>query len=294
MAQAERPIDDLTTKDELSIDDLNLGPIGPWATQQQFRESKFFAELLNRLVTGRDMNICITAASSTGVGKTTLAAAVAILIDQHGWTADKASVADPQDYDYRYDHAPPGSCLILDEAEKAMDARRGMSSDSVNLSQTFATKRYRQIFSILTAPSKSWIDTRLGDDAADYWIQAQETDLGRIKGEAKCYRLKTNEHYEVSYSKRTETIHWPVLDDHEEFQKLDRRKRELLESDSERKYVDADSVDDLKEQAVESATKRQRRRIVKRLDDHPKLTQQEIADVFDLSKTRINQIANAD
>ena len=292
MAKAKRTVDQLKTKDELSIADLNLGPIGPWATQDQFTESKFFAELLNRLVTGRDMNICITAASETGVGKTTLAAAIAILIDQHGWDASKASVADPADYDYRYDRVPPGSCLILDEAEKAMDARRSMSSDSVNLSQTFATKRYRQVFSILTAPSKSWIDNRLGDDAADYWIQALQTDLGRIKGEAKCYRLKTNEHYEVSYSKKTEYLHWPNLDDNEEFQKLDKRKEDLLESDQDQQYIDADDVQELKEQAVQSERKRWRRQIMKRLNERPELTQKAIADVFDMSAGRTNEIIN--
>jgi len=272
--------------------DLDLGPIGPWADQEQFRDSKFFAELLNRLVTGRDMNIIVTAASETGVGKTTLAVALALMIDQHGWTAEKASVADPADYDRRYDQVPPGSCLILDEAEKAMDARRGMSNASVSLSQTFATKRYRQVFSILTAPSKSWIDKRLGSDAADYWIQCLQTDLGRIKGEAKVYRLKTNEHYEVDYSKRTEYLHWPNLDENKEFERLDERKRELLESDQEQTYVDADEVDELKEQAVESATKRQRRQIMKRLDDRPELTQEAIGDVFDISSSRVSQIVN--
>jgi hypothetical protein len=272
--------------------ELDLGPIGPWADQEQFRNSKFFAELLNRLVTGRDMNIIVTAASETGVGKTTLAVALAIMIDQHGWDASKASVADPADYDRRYDQCPPGSCLILDEAEKAMDARRGMSNESVSLSQTFATKRYRQVFSILTAPSKSWIDSRLGSDAADYWIQALQTDLGRIKGEAKVYRLKTNEHYEVDYSKRTEYLHWPNLDGNDEFERLDERKRELLESDQEQKYVDVDDVDELKEQAAETAVQRYRRKIMKRLDDRPELTQRDIADVFQMSKGRTNEIIN--
>lgn len=292
MAKAKRPIDDLQTKNDLELDDLDLGPIGPWATQDQFTDSKFFAELLNRLVTGRDMNIIVTAASETGVGKTTLAVSLAMLIDQHGWTADKASVADPADYDYRYDRAPPGSCLILDEAEKAMDARRSMSSDSVNLSQTFATKRYRQIFSIMTAPSKSWIDNRLGNDAADFWIQALQTDLGRIKGEAKCYRLKTNEHYEVSYSKKTEYLHWPNLDDNQEFKKLDKRKEELLESDQDQQYIDADDVQEMKDEAVQSERKRWRRQIMKRLDNRPELTQQAIADVFEMSVGRTNEIIN--
>jgi hypothetical protein len=176
-----------------------------------------------------------------------------------------------------------------------MDARRGMSNESVSLSQTFATKRYRQVFSILTAPSKSWIDSRLGSDAADYWIQALQTDLGRIKGEAKVYRLKTNEHYEVDYSKRTEYLHWPNLDGNEEFERLDKRKRDLLESDTEQAYVDADDVDELKEQAAESATKRQRRQIINRMNEHPEIpTQDVIADIWKISSSRVSQIVNSD
>jgi hypothetical protein len=237
----------------IDIDGLDLGPVGPWATTPGFRDSKFFAELLNRLVTGRDMNIIVTAASETGVGKTTLAAAIAMMVDQHGWTAEKAAVADAAAYDHLYDSVPPGSCLILDEAEKAADARRGMTKESVTLTQSFATKRYRQVFSVLTAPSKSWVDQRLGGDAADYWAQALETDMGRIKGEAKVYRLKTNEHYETDYASRTEYLHWPNLDQNPEFQKLDKRKRELLESDIEQSYVDADDVEEAKQEAVESA-----------------------------------------
>jgi predicted XRE-type DNA-binding protein len=286
---SEKPVNIPDSDDSRKLD---LGPIGPWAQQPGFRDSKFFAELLNRLVTGRDMNIIVTAASETGVGKTTLAAAIAMMIDQHGWTADKAAVASAAEYDRLYDTVPPGSCLILDEAEKAADARRGMTKESVTLTQSFATKRYRQVFSVLTAPSKSWVDNRLGSDAADYWIQAMETDMGRIKGEAKVYRLKTNEHYETDYAERTEYLHWPNLDDNAEFQKLDRRKRELLESDTEHGYVDADDVDELKANAVESATEQQRREVIEQLNDTDGMSQDDIADLFDITQSRVSQIVN--
>jgi hypothetical protein len=215
-----------------------------------------------------------------------------MMIDQHGWTADKAAVADAAEYDRLYDSVPPGSCLILDEAEKAADARRGMTKESVSLTQSFATKRYRQVFSVMTCPSKSWVDNRLGSDAADYWIQALETDMGRIKGEAKVYRLKTNEHYETDYAERTEYLHWPNLDDNPEFQRLDERKRELLESDQEQNYVDADDVEELKQQAVESATERQRREVVTELNELDVLSQEDIADVFDISQSRVSQLVN--
>ena len=182
--------------------------------------------------------------------------------------------------------------MILDEAEKAADARRGMTNESVSLSQSFATKRYRQVFSILTAPSKSWIDKRLGSDAADYWIQAQGTDMGRIKGEAAVYRLKTNEHYQTDYTKRTEYIHWPNLDGNEEFEKLDKRKRELLESDQEQSFVDAEDVQNLKESAADAAADRQKRELVKRMNKHEALTQHDIAEIVDMSSGWVNDVVN--
>jgi len=273
--------------------ELNLGPIGPWVNEPQFRRSKFFAEYINRLVTGRDMNIIVTAASETGVGKTTLAVALAVLMDQRGWTHEKASVADPIGFDRKYDSAQPGEVLILDEAEKAMDSRRGMTKESVNLTQSFATKRYKQVFKIMTAPSKSWVDKRLGGDAADYWIQALQTDLGRIKGEAKVYRLKENEHYGQDYTERTEYIHWPNFDGHEEFEKLDERKVALLETDeSSQTYYHKDEVEEMiakKEKAIE---KEMRRKIITRLNATDGINQKPIANAFKLSRSRISQIVN--
>lgn len=278
----------------LDLEDRDLGPTSAWLQRPEFQNSRFFAEMINRLVTGRDANIVITAASETGVGKTTLAVTLALALDQHGWEAEKASVANAAKYDYQYDRCRPGSVLILDEAEKAADARRGMSNESVSLSQSFATKRYRQVFSILTAPSKSWIDSRLGSDAADYWIQAQETDLGRIKGEAKVYRLKTNEHYQSDYTEKTETIHWPNLDGHPELKRLDKRKREMHQSDDQQRYIEEDELEEIKEEAVKSAIERQRHQLIKELYEIDELTQSQIGDVFDLSPSRVSQIVNTD
>ncbi|GAA0305689.1 hypothetical protein [Halarchaeum salinum] len=274
-----------------------LGPVESWVRSPGFRDSKFFAECLNRLVTGRDINVIVTASSETGVGKTTLAVAIAMLLDQHGWTAEKAAVADADEYDRLYDEVDPGSALILDEAEKAMDSRRGMTNSSVELSQTFATKRYRQVFSILTAPSKNWIDKRLGSDAADYWLQAQETERGRIKGEAICYRLRTNEHYEQEYVDRTEVISWPNLDGIEEFERLDARKVALLEhtGDDGGKYVTRDEMEERVEEEVEAAETEQRNEIIRCLNDEvDALSQKDIGNLsaIDLSSSRVGQIVN--
>jgi hypothetical protein len=217
-----------------------------------------------------------------------------MMMDQHGWTHEKASVANPVRYDRMYDETPPGAVLILDEAEKAMDARRGMTKEAVELTQSFATKRYKQVFSILTAPSKSWVDNRLGSDAADYWIQCEQTDLGRIKGSAEIYRLKENEHEQRDYTPHTDTIRWPPMDRNAEFQALDARKVEVLETDdTDKTYYHRDEVEELIEKRVSDAETEKRNEIITRLNDADEFTQADIAGAMGLTQSHISRIANA-
>jgi len=283
-----------------NVSDFDTGPAKYWAAYPSLANSKLFDEYANRLVSGRDMHVIITAASETGVGKTTLAVVLALLWDQHGWTPDKAAVADAMEYTALYDNVPPGSVLLLDEAEIAADNRRGMKKSNVAVSQAFAAKRYRQVFGILTAPSKQWVDKRLGGDSADYWIQAQETDRGKPKGEAIVYRLKSNEHYKTHYAKRHEMISWPRLDTHPAFIELDRRKRATVSNDHASTYVHRDEVERLKQNYGDKAMKQSRYGIVKALADHG-ITQTETARILKdaeyvdgLSQTTVSRLLKTD
>lgn len=274
-------------------------PVRIWVENHGLSDSKIHSEYINRLVSGRDMHVVITAASETGVGKTTLAFALAMLWDQTGWTADKATL-DPREYSVLYDDIPPGSVLILDEAEQAADKRRGMSRENVELGHAFATKRYRQIFGILTAPTRSWIDNRIGSDSADYWIQCQETDQGRPKGEAKVYRLKTNEHYESDYSTRTETISWPILDWHPEFKRLEQKKIDRMQRAGAAAYIHRDEVERIKENYWNKASKKTRYGLIKGMYQWG-LEQKQIAEILSISphvegvsQPRISQLVNSD
>jgi hypothetical protein len=274
--------------------DVGLGPYEVYGDRESLKNSRFLTECITRLVTGRDVNIVITASSETGVGKTTLAVWLALLLDQHGWTADKAAIGSAEEYDSLYDAVEPGSVVILDEAEEAVDSRRGMTSESVSLAQSFAAKRYKQVFSILTAPTKSWIDKRLGSDSADFWLQAQETHLGRVKGEARCYRLKTNEHYERDFTKRTETIDWPDISDEPEFLELDRRKQQRYDNGGQKKqYFDGEEVEDIRQQTRDEVRREHREEIIRELNARDWITQQQVGDVFGISSSRVSQIVNS-
>lgn len=302
-------------------------PLEIWTEYDGLTDSKYWQEYVNRLSAGRDMHTYITAASETGVGKTTLAFALCFLGDMAGWTADQATL-DPAEYAHLYDkrnicetHAeqedeipvpvfeacddceyelPPGSWLLGDEWEQAVDARRSSSKENVEASHAVATKRYRQIFGVYTLPSKTWMDSRFSDDAADFWIQAQATDRGKPEGQAHVYRLKTNEHYETSYTERVETIRWPVLDDHPEFQRLQHKKRERMEGQIRRSYIHRDEVEEMKKNFWNKATKKTRYHIVKALSEYG-MSQTAISEVLTvaenvegLSQQRVSQLVNTE
>jgi hypothetical protein len=286
MAQREYQIDESIDPAEAS------SPVEIWGQYPELESSKLFHEFASRLVCGRDMHVIITASAETGVGKTTLAFVIALLWDMHGWTVNKATL-DPREYDILYDKIRPGSVLMLDEVEQAADSRRGSSRENVNLSQAFATKRYRQVFGVMTAPSKSWVDNRIGSDSADYWIKAEETPDGRPKGEATVYRLKNNEHYEESYSERKETISWPVMDHHPEFRKLEEKKVSRMEGSTQSKYVHRNEVEEIKENFWNKAWKKARYELICNLADDG-VQQQVIANAADLSPARISQLVNTD
>jgi hypothetical protein len=283
-------------------------PVDIWAQNRSrypgFTDSKLFSEFLHRLVSNRDMHVIITAAAETGVGKTTLAFALALLWDMSGWTTEKATLS-PREYEQMYDEVAPGSVLMLDEVQQAADNRRATSSDNVELSQAFATKRYRQVFGMMTAPSKAWVDGRIGADSADYWIQCQETPDGRPKGEAKVYRLKNNEHYGESYHTRCETIAWPILDWHPEFRKLERLKAERMEGQSEDKYVHRDEVRNLKQNYWDKCSRKSRFHLVRAMSEFG-IAQTDIAKILDFAEadsggdidavgqSRVSHLINAD
>lgn len=279
-----------------AYDDRDLGPLENWAGENGIESSKLNSEYVHRLTAGRDMHVIVTASGETGVGKTTLAFALAMLWDQSGWTVDKACVADASKYSRLYEDEEnilPGSVLILDEAEKAADARRSMKKSSVQLSQDFAAKRYRQIFGILTAPSKGWVDKRLGSSSADYWIQAQETDTGKPKGEATVYRLKENEHYEREYTTREETISWPVLDHHPEFRRLDRIKTQQLSTEHEEQttYTEDEVEKKLKERYKEGIRQGEAN-ILTDIYSNTSMSHKQLANKTTLSKGTINNRIN--
>ncbi len=117
--------------------------------------------------------------------------------------------------------------------------------------------------------------------------------MGRVKGEAKVYRLKNNEHYQQDYTEKTEYIHWPILDWHPEFRRLDKRKREILESDEENPYVHKDDITDIKKSVRKEERKKTEQEIIERMSSLD-FTQTEIAEALEYNQATISRRLNND
>lgn len=302
-------------------------PIEIVARYPSIRESRFFAEYTGRVAANRDMHTIVTAEGETGVGKTTVAASICMLLDFHPWTADKATL-DPAEYAHLYDkqdlcddhsdrghlpldefercadceyHIKPGSWLLGDEWEQAMDARNSTSKENRVLSHNYAGKRYRQIFSCVTLPSKNWLDKRMGISIADFWIQCLEADQpGKPMGKARVYRLKEEEHYETSFTKKTETITWPVLDGTPEMKKIHHLKRERFEGGQQPMYIHRDEFKEAKKNFWNKATKKARYNLVKGMSTYG-LSDQAISDILKqtneiegIGRRRVNDLVNSE
>lgn len=274
----------------MSGQSLTVGDLPP-----AMRDSPVHTLWMSRIANGRDLRAIITADNAaTGVGKTTLAVHLAQLWDIWGFSAGKATL-DPREYSVLYDRARPGSVMILDEAEQAIDARRSMSTETLKVGHDFATKRYQQIVGLLTLPSKDMMDKRIADKLCDLWFLVTEP------GTADVYRFDANAFSGQTYYKRIERYSWPPLDDDATFQRIEQKKDERMRGDTQSAFVHRDEVEAEKETYWEKAEARTTYELINEAyalaqdaSTSVELSQAEIGEMAGIDQSTVSKTTNTD
>lgn len=259
------------------------------------RESTLHKTFLERFADGRDMRVIISADNSaTGVGKTTAAVVLAKMWDLWGWDVRKATL-DPREYAVLYNNVYPGSVLILDEAEKALERRRSMSNEVLDIGHDFAANRYRQVFGIMTLPSKDMMDARIADKLCDFWILVQDT------GKAAVFKFEENQFTGKVYTKKVETFEWPALDDDRDFQALETKKHERQTNQTQARYIHRSEFEEAKENFWNKASAKTRFDLLSSIyeaaqdsDSKIEVTQTELGEIADMSQSNVSKIVNSD
>lgn len=231
---------------------------------------------IDRYRKGRDLKVIVTSRDSeTGTGKTTLAFWLADqwhqLFAPDKWNADKHATLDIYDYLDKYRNLPKGSVLILDEAEE-LDARRSMASKNVDFSHYWMKMRVRQVFTILTLPSTTALDSRV-EELADVWIEVQR------RGKALVHDIRVNSYNKSVQTWQVHNIEWPNVADHPEMKKLDALKQKDLDQAIEKDEAEEEAPD------PKEIKRQQKIEIAQRMRENENgMILQDIADEIGMSK----------
>jgi len=198
-------------------------------------------EAVERIRNERDLKIIITARDSqTGVGKTTMAAWLAMTWQWcfvgESWDADTYSTVHPKDYFKMTSDVPRGTVLVVDDAEE-LDARRSMQNLNVEFSWKWMLDRYKQLITILTLPSPAAIDKRI-EELADVWINVTRRGGGVV------HKIGVEDYGSRNvFTKKVHEIQWPDVSGHSELQVM-RKQKENKSAQYDLKHADDEEEDD--------------------------------------------------
>lgn len=151
----------------------------------------------NRITGGFDIKAVVVGRDSrTGLGKTTFALDLAEYLDSQ-FDAEKQCVFTVDDYIEAFRNLPPQRAIVWEEAQVHGDNRRSFSNSNVFASQLWSIMRFREMYSILTLPTRSMLDKRL-IELSDLIlivvnrgrVHPYEVKVGDVDGNVTMRRLK--------------------------------------------------------------------------------------------------------
>jgi len=227
-----------------------------------------------------------------GTGKTVLSLKLAAAMDrtEEGLTSEKVSL-NPEELAAAYTELPPGSALVLDEAEAGLSKYRAGSSANMAMRQLVSMGRIEEKYLVLNLPAAGELDRDL-QALCDWWLLVER------RGLAQGHALTYHPYKQRPLTPKTETVEWSDLEDPqllEVYEELTAEKRRHLRGESsEAQHLTQAQHRQLLEQAEETASIRTRDRIIRQLREETDLTQREIAAAVGLSRSRVASIATAD
>lgn len=218
-----------------------------------------------------------------GTGKTTLSVALASILDQtsEGLTKDKVALT-AEELTNSYLQEEKGSSLILDEAEQAASKYRASSHTNLAIRKLASMGREPlQKFVVINLPNSMELDRDL-KALCTVWIMVTR------KGHGVVHFLGMNKYRNQVITPKKHEIKWTAIsnpDLKEIMDYLAERKRDILSGETEG-YIDPEEIDQL-EQKAKTQT---RNDLIESVYSKTDLTQQELADSINLSRSRIADI----
>lgn len=262
-------------------------------SKQFFRESDHpLAELWReRVDQNRDLTILITDSSNDrGTGKTTLALKLAHGMDRSddGLTENKVAM-DPHPLIKAYRSQPKGSSLVLDESEVGLDKYQAGSAVNRAIRELVSIGRVREHYLVLNAPADHLVDKDL-KSLVDVWILVER------RGFANVYRQDWNPHEGHPLTPPLGTIEWDAITPQSHlngvYEYLGEEKDKRIDGEEGTEYIQRERAQDMVDQATKETKQEIRDELIRSMKATG-LTNKRVAEITDLSASRVSQIANS-
>lgn len=228
-----------------------------------------------------------------GTGKTILSLKLAALMDrtEDGLTEEKVAI-NPDELTKAYVELPKGSALVLDEAEAGLSKYEAASTVNRAMRELVSMGRIREKYLVLNLPASSELDRDL-KALCDFWFMI--TQKGRSIG----HHLRWNPYSEEPRTPKTETWEWSDIDTDDPVRDVydyltDEKMAHLRgERDGSSQRIPASEVGTMIEEAKEEASTQTRNELLRTFYDRLDLTQSDLAEGVDLSRSRVADILSS-
>lgn len=253
-------------------------------------EGKPLTELYrSRVRNGQDLFVILDDRHNRrGTGKTVLSLGLADWMDRTEEGLSKGKVhLSPQGLIDAYTEEPPGSALVLDEAEASVSKYRAGGHTNMAIRELVSMGRIEEKYVVMNLPSTGEMDRDL-KALADVWVMVEK------KGLATVHFLGWNPYKEHPLTPKKQTLRWTDLSDpdlEELYDHLTEQKQAHLRGETEdSQFIDPDDHQQEVAQVQERAKKETRNDLIQRLYETTDMTQEEIAETVDLSRSRVADI----
>lgn len=290
--RAVRGRDPLTARGELQrdryagVDGAGTPPgwrVSEWITP--FEETPFYEAYEDHVEDGMELTILLSDYHAMrGTGKTTLSIKLARQFDRtpEGLTPEKVTNS-PEEFIDAYVRHAQGSGLVFDEAESGLNTRDAMTKVNKEMNEKVSMGRVGEKYAIWNMPDINQIDKQIRK-LGHYWVLVQR--LGR----ARVYKLSNNPFEDKTYTRPICELEFSALPESDAvYQRLDEHKWDRLTGEGEQ-YVPAEEVAERVERAEREAKQELRNEFIASAYDRQLLSQAEIAEIVDMSQSRVSQI----
>jgi len=257
-------------------------------------ELKPFQKLYRkRVANNQDLAIIISDHQNRrGTGKTVLSLKLAEALDRtnNGVTTEKVAIG-PNQLTEAYLNQPKGSSIVLDEAEAGLSKYEAASGVNKAMRELVSMGRIREKYLILNLPASSELDRDL-KALCDFWWMVQQ------KGRALGHHLNWNPYSEEPRTPKTEPVEWSDIPEgtqlRDVYNYLTKEKLAHLKGDRDgsSQRIPASEVQQQLQQERESAQTQTRNELLAEVYEQTDLTQQDLAEVVDLSRSRVADIVS--